>query len=156
MPTFVKVNSKEVREPEILDCARQLRARYKRVIAVGFCYGGWACFRLGAKGVKLVDAISTAHPSWLTKEEIDEIGVPVQAIAPQHDPTFTPELKSYFVTRLQELNLPFSYEYFPTVKHSFATRGDKKNSKVDREALERAKNTMVSWIKQWGHPVQAS
>ena len=40
-----------------------------------------------------MDCISTAHPSWLTKEEIEGVGVPVQILAPEIDPVFTPELK---------------------------------------------------------------
>ena len=40
-----------------------------------------------------MDCISTAHPSWLTEEEIEGVGVPVQILAPEIDPVFTPELK---------------------------------------------------------------
>jgi len=58
---FVAKNSRETREVEIFDCARELRAKYKKVGAVGFCYGGWAGFRLGAKQHQppLVDFVRT-------------------------------------------------------------------------------------------------
>lgn len=72
---FLGKNGKEVRFPEIKACAQALKKDFKKVGAIGFCYGGWAVFQLGAKGAGLVDAISTAHPSILTKEEIDNVGV---------------------------------------------------------------------------------
>jgi dienelactone hydrolase len=40
VPGFLKKNSRDIREPEIFECARVLRARYKKLGAVGFCYGG--------------------------------------------------------------------------------------------------------------------
>lgn len=72
---FIGRNSKEIRFPEMKACAEALRKDYKKIGAIGFCYGGWAVFQLGAKGANLVDAISTAHPSLLTHDEISNIGV---------------------------------------------------------------------------------
>ena len=45
-------NGKEKRWPEIVSCAKALKEEhgFKKVGAVGFCYGGWAVFQLGAKG----------------------------------------------------------------------------------------------------------
>ena len=42
MPGFMKRNARGVREPEIFACARELRGRYGRLGAVGYCFGGWA------------------------------------------------------------------------------------------------------------------
>jgi dienelactone hydrolase len=50
LPAFRAKNAKEIREPEIFECARELRAKYEFTAAVGFCYGGWAVFRLAASG----------------------------------------------------------------------------------------------------------
>lgn len=49
---FLGRHSKEVRWPEIEACAKALKRGhgYKKVGALGFCYGGWAVFQLGAKG----------------------------------------------------------------------------------------------------------
>lgn len=49
---FMGRNSKEIRYPEISACASALKSEhnFKKVGAVGFCYGGWAVFKLGAKG----------------------------------------------------------------------------------------------------------
>lgn len=79
LPGFMARNGREARENEIFQFAKALRAKYKKVGAIGFCYGGWAVFRLGAKEHQppLVDCIVAGHPSLLTKKDIDEVAVPV-------------------------------------------------------------------------------
>ena len=151
LPGFAARNGKAVREPEIIAFARVLRAQYKRVAAIGFCYGGWAVFRLGAKANNgLVDCVSTAHPSRLTKEEIQDVGVPVQIMAPEIDPVFTPELKEFSNRVVPSLGLDYDYQYFPGLEHAFAVRGNRSNE-AEMKGLERAKNAAAYWFKQWLH-----
>lgn len=150
VPGFLKKNARDIREPEIFECTRALRAKYKKVGAVGFCYGGWAVFRLGAKEHQppLVDCISTGHPSLLTKKDIDEVAVPVQILAPEIDPVFTAELKSYSFETIQKLGVPFDYQHFPGVEHACFIRGDTEKT-GEREAMARGKNAAVGWLKEF-------
>lgn len=161
IPSFTSRNSKAIREAEIFECARALRTQYghKQIGAIGFCYGGWAVFRLGSKAynnnvdgqeTKLVDCISTAHLSWLEKGEIENVGVPVQILAPEFDPAFTPELKEFSNRVIPTLGVAYDYQYFPGVAHAFATRGDPEKD-VERKGMERAKNAVVHWMKEWLH-----
>ncbi|KAE8382502.1 Alpha/Beta hydrolase protein [Aspergillus bertholletiae] len=152
LPGFLGRNTKAIREPEIFSCARALRTEHKHssVGAIGFCFGGWAVFRLGAKDVKLVDCIATAHPTMLEKKEISDIGVPVQVMAPEHDPQFTEELKAFSNEVIPKLGLPYDYQYFPSLTHGFATRGNP-NDKDEIAGMERAKNAAVLWFRQWLH-----
>lgn len=152
LPGFLAKNSREVREPEIFAFARALRARYRRVGAVGFCYGGWAVFRLGAREHQppLVDCITAGHPSLLVKKDVDDVAVPVQILAPEIDPVFTAELKTHSFEKIQRLRVPFDYQHFPGVEHSCFVRGDPE--KVgERAALARGKNAAVGWLKQFLH-----
>ena len=150
LPGFLKRNSRDIREPEIFDCARALRVKYKKVGAVGFCYGGWAVFRLGAKEHQpsLVDCIIAGQPSQLTKDDIDEVAVPVQILAPEIDAMFTAELKTYSFEMIQKLGVPFNYQHYPGVEHSCLTRGDAE-IKGEREAMARGKDDAVSWLRQF-------
>lgn len=145
---FIVRHSREIREPEIFDVARRLRSQYKKLAAVGFCYGGWAVFRLGAMEHQnsLVDCISTAHPSLLTKKDIDGVVVPVQVLAPEVDPVYTPELKLHTFNTLQANRIPFDYQHFPGMEHIFAVRGNLDNP-GERAAMLRAKNAAVAWMK---------
>ncbi|KAI9689362.1 MAG: hypothetical protein M1822_010013 [Bathelium mastoideum] len=152
LPGFMKKNSRASREPEIFDCARAMRQKHKRVGAVGFCYGGWAVCRLGAKEHQppLVDCITAGHPSLLTKEDIDNVAVPVQILAPEIDPVFTPELKLHSFESITKLGVPFDYQHFPGVQHACFTRGDDKKA-GEREAMIRGKNAAVGWLGQFLH-----
>ncbi|KAF2150504.1 dienelactone hydrolase family protein [Myriangium duriaei CBS 260.36] len=141
-------NSKDIRGPDIFAVAETLRKQYSRVGATGYCYGGWACFQLGGKGKNLVDAISVAHPSALTKEEIENVGVPVQIHAPEHDPVFNPELKKHALDTLPHSGNVFSYQLYPGQEHGFATRGDQRKSK-ERQAMTLAKDLTVAWFRNW-------
>ncbi|OGM47707.1 endo-1 [Aspergillus bombycis] len=149
---FLNRNTRDVREPQIFNCARALRVtnQYASLGAIGFCFGGWAVFRLGAKAVGLVDCVSTAHPTFLEERDIREIGVPVQIMAPEHDPQFNAELKAYSNEVIPTLGVPYDYQYFPTLTHGFATRGDPRD-KSERAGMERAKNAAVLWFRQWLH-----
>ena len=82
--------------------------RYKHTGAIGFCFGGWAVFTLGADK-DLVDAISTGHPTWLTNEEINNVAVPAQILAREIDLAFTPELKAHANSGIPTLGLPYDY-----------------------------------------------
>ncbi|KAJ2905609.1 hypothetical protein MKZ38_004903 [Zalerion maritima] len=147
---FVGKNGRDVREKEIFSCARALKKElgYEKVGAIGFCYGGWAVFRLASQTVdegekeeekkkkeKIVDCIVAAHPSMSTKEDVDGIdGVPTQMLAPEIDPAFTEELKMYFFRTMLKKGVPFDYQHFPSVVHGCLTRGDEKRD-GEREAL---------------------
>lgn len=152
LPSFMARNTKAIREPEIFACAKALRSehKYSSIGAIGFCFGGWGVFRLGAKEVRLVDCISTAHPTFLEKSEIRDIGVPVQILAPEHDPQFTEELKAFSNEVIPTLGVPYDYEYFPSLTHGFATRGNP-SDKNEMDGMERAKNAAVLWFRQWLH-----
>jgi dienelactone hydrolase len=145
-------NTKAIREPEIFSCAKALRTAhgYASIGAIGICYGGWAVFRLGAKDVQLVDCISTAHPTFLEQKDIREVGVPVQILAPEHDPQFTEELKAFSNEVIPKLGLPYDYQYFPSLEHGFATRGNL-NNQEEMFGVERAKDAAVLWFRQWLH-----
>jgi dienelactone hydrolase len=155
MAGFMERNSRAIREPEIIACAEALRAHgFTKIAAVGYCYGGWASFRLAALetagGKPLVDCISVAHPSLLTEADIDGARVPVQMLAPEIDPVYTAELKAHTFHKLQELGVPFDYQHFPGVAHASLVRGDEAKT-GERQAMARAKNATVNWLKQWLH-----
>ncbi|EED12181.1 dienelactone hydrolase family protein [Talaromyces stipitatus ATCC 10500] len=145
---FMSRHGRQVRESEIFECAKALRQQYKKLGAVGHCYGGWASFRLGAKSTKLVDVISVGHPSLLTKEDIDGIAVPVQVLAPEIDPVYSPELKLYTFQTVPTLGVPFDYQHFPGVVHGCLVRGDETKS-GERLAMIRGKNALVAWMSQF-------
>ncbi|GAW17380.1 hypothetical protein ANO14919_068370 [Xylariales sp. No.14919] len=154
LPKMAKLNSREIRGPEMVACAKALKAEhgFQRLGAIGFCYGGWAVCHLASKerGEKLVDAVSFGHPSWLVQEDIANLTVPIQLLAPEIDPSFTPELKKYTFATLLDLNLPFEYVHYPAIVHGSLVRGSEKLEK-EREAMAAAKNSAVAWFRRLLH-----
>lgn len=117
--------------------------------AVGYCWGGWAVFKLGAKsGNGLVDCISTAHPS-LLEMEIEKVGVPVQILAPENNFMFLPDMKAFVNMVIPNLGVPYDYQHFSGVEHGFATRGDMNSHEYN--AAVRAHCATIDWFKLWLH-----
>jgi dienelactone hydrolase len=146
---FIGRHSKEIRWPEVKASAQELKKKYSKVGAIGFCYGGWACFKLAAD-TSLIDAVSTAHPSLLDKAEVDAVKQPVQILAPENDFAYTEELKKYTLETLPKTGVSWEYIYFPGMQHGFAARGDPNDPK-QKEALERAKRSAVNFLTEYLH-----
>jgi dienelactone hydrolase len=163
--SYLARNGRKTQEPQMVACAKALRDDhgFGKVAAVGFCYGAWAAVRMGAMDTQgqmrtdplssakpLVDCVTVGHPSMLTREDIDNISVPIQVLAPEHDFVYTPELKLYTFQKLQTRPVPFDYQHFPGVYHACLVRGDE-TKPGERAAMARAKNAAVTWMTQWLH-----
>lgn len=148
MPGFSARNARPVREPQIFSAARALRsAGYAKVGGVGFCFGGWGVLRLAQ--ARLVDAIVCAHPSWVTNEDFEGIGVPVMFLAPEKDKQFSEDMKVHaFRTLVQEKSTPFEWVHFPDLEHGCLTKGDEK-IQGEREGMVKAKGAAVRWWSEW-------
>lgn len=76
------------------------------------------------------------------------MAVPVQMLAPEIDQAYPLELKLHTFETLQRLNVPFDYQHFPGVVHACFVRGDE-NKPGERAAMERGKNAVVGWLRQF-------
>lgn len=97
-----------------------------------------------------MDCISTAHPTDLEEEEIRSVAVPVQIMAPEMDPKFTPELKAFSNATIPTLNVAYDYQFFPGLAHAFAIRGNPQDPQ-ERKGMARAKDAAVYWFRLWLH-----
>jgi dienelactone hydrolase len=147
---FASIPSGNIHEHRIFEFAKVLRTRFRRLGAVGFCFGGWAVFRLAAKEHQppLVDCITAGHPTLVTEKDIDDIAVPVQILAPEYDAFYTEELKTHSLEMIQKVGLPFDFQHFPEVEHACFIRGDPRKA-GEWEAGERAKKSAVSWLRKF-------
>jgi dienelactone hydrolase len=153
MAGFSARNSRSIREPEIFAAAKELRSNgFKKIGAIGFCFGGWAVLRLASvkeEGASLVDAIVCAHPSWVTNADFDDVDIPVMFLAPEHDSMFPDDMKEYaFKTLLAKKSVPFEWVHFPGVAHGCLTKGDSR-VEGEREAMAKGKGLAVRWWGEW-------
>lgn len=126
--------------------AKHIRSQHTKVGVVGYCWGGKVAIELGGKNHNgLVDCISFAHPGGITKEDVFNVAVPVQIIAPEKDVPFPLKMRQFCNEEIPKLGVDYDYQHFPGAVHGFATRC---NVKVEGEkrALERAKNAAVGWF----------
>lgn len=86
----------------------------------------------------------------LEKADFDKVKVPVQLLAPEHDFTFTEDLKQYSLEALPKTGVNWEYVYFAGYTHGFASRGDPKDPSK-RPGLERAKRSAVAWFNEFLH-----
>jgi len=154
---YLTTNSREARSPEILACARHLRAQYPKLGAIGYCYGGWAGFYLASENLNptngsqpLLDCLTIGHPSLLTEADIDSVSsrVPTQILAPEFDAMYAPYLKAKTFKVLQEKGNPFEYRHFPGVEHACFVRGDPRKE-GERDAMDRGLRAAVGWMREW-------
>lgn len=146
---FKARNDKPIRRPEIYAAARKLREHYPRLGVIGFCFGGWSGLDLASKDNNgLIDCVSIGHPAWVTEDEISNVGVPTQIIAPEVDGPFNPDLKKFANEELQKKGVMYNYVYFPGVEHRFASQPelDKELWKV---SFERAQWQVCAWMKMF-------
>ena len=146
---FKARNAREIREPEIIKCVEALRSNgFKKIGAVGYCYGGWAVLSLASKG--LVDCVVCAHPSMVTESDIDNVAVPVMFLAPEHDPMFSDELKLYAFKKLvlEKKIVSVEWVHFPGMSHGCLTKGDAEQE-GEREAMTKGKDRAVTWWSEW-------
>lgn len=135
--------------PDILRFARHIRRLHTKVGVVGYCWGGSPALQLAARSQEdLVHCVSVAHPSSITKEEVDYLAVPTQIIAPEKDHLFPQEMKDYCNAKIPTLGIPYAYEWFPGVAHGFATRGNV-DDPDERKAMERACNAVIRWCNDF-------
>jgi dienelactone hydrolase len=158
LDAYLTANSREACSPEIIACARHLRAQYSKVGAIGYCYGGWAGFHIASEAFNpaddtqqpLIDCLVVGHPSLLTEADIDAVSprVPVMVLAPEVDAMYAPSLKAKTLRVFPEKGMPFVYRHFPVVEHNCFVRGDPERE-GERDAMERGLIAAVGWLGEW-------
>lgn len=120
---------------------------FKKVGAVGYCFGGKYVARFLAEG-KGIDVGYTAHPSFVTDEELAAITGPFSISAAETDTIFTTELRHKSETILIGTKQPFQINLFSGVSHGFAMRGDL-SVKAEKFGREQAFLQAVAWFNEY-------
>ncbi|KAJ5814687.1 hypothetical protein N7474_006464 [Penicillium riverlandense] len=117
----------------------------KQVGAVGYCFGGKYVCRFLKPGQ--IDVGYTAHPSFVTDEELAGIAGPLSIAAAEIDQIFTTELRHKSEDILIKGGRPWQLNLFGGVSHGFAVRGDP-NDQKQKYAKEQAFCQAVGWFNQ--------
>ncbi|KXG53223.1 Dienelactone hydrolase [Penicillium griseofulvum] len=134
-------------EPPIVSTLKYIRETLgvKKVGAVGYCFGGKYVCRFLKPGQ--IDVGYTAHPSFVTHEELGAIKGPLSISAAEVDSIFTTQLRHESEDILIKADQPWQINLFSGVSHGFAVRADLSDPK-QKWAKEQAFCQAVNWFNQ--------
>ncbi|KAF7115808.1 hypothetical protein CNMCM5793_003448 [Aspergillus hiratsukae] len=118
----------------------------KKIAGVGYCFGGKYVCRFLKPGK--IDVGYTAHPSFVSKEELGAIAGPLSIAASEIDNIFTTELRHESEDILIKTGQPWQINLFSGVTHGFAVRADLSN-KHFKFCKEQAFYQAVAWFQQY-------
>jgi dienelactone hydrolase len=110
-----------------------------------YCFGGKLGAELNAKG--LTDATVLAHPSLITKADIDALKTPSTFALSELDHAFDESMTEYVQKTLKD-KIPMEVVTYPGTVHGFASRGDLSVESV-RKGSEGAMVQAVNWFKKY-------
>ncbi|KAJ5898776.1 Protein AIM2 [Penicillium taxi] len=118
----------------------------KKIGAVGYCFGAKYVIRHLKSGK--IDVGYSAHPSFVTHEELGAIEGPLSISAAETDSIFTTQLRHESEETLIKVGKPWQINLFSAVTHGFAVRGDL-NVPIQKWAKEQAFCQAVAWFRQY-------
>jgi len=120
---------------------------FKKIGAVGYCFGAKYVVRFLAKG-KGIDVGFVAHPSFVDEEELAAITGPLSIAAAETDGIFPAEKRHKSEGILIATKQPYQINLFSGVEHGFSVRCDL-SVKVQKFAKEQAFLQAVAWFDNY-------
>ncbi|PGH13602.1 hypothetical protein AJ79_03595 [Helicocarpus griseus UAMH5409] len=115
----------------------------QKIAAVGYCFGGKYVARFLMDGK--IDSGYTAHPSFITEEELAAIQKPLSIVAAEDDTIFPREKRIESESILVKTKQRFQINLISGVQHGFAVRADL-SAPGSRFAMEAAFVQAVMWF----------
>ncbi|KAJ5769842.1 uncharacterized protein N7511_001893 [Penicillium nucicola] len=147
-PSWLPKHQPEVVGPIVEKTLKYVRETLgvKKIAAVGYCFGG----KYVARYLKpnQIDVGFSAHPSFVTREELGAIQGPFSIAAAEVDSIFTTELRHESEGILIKAAQPWQINLFSGVSHGFAVRADLSDPK-QKWAKEQAFGQSVAWFNQY-------
>ena len=149
---FLSFNVKTKRFPQILKVAQDLKKKYAKVFAVGYCWGAWACAMLAAEQ-ELLSGIAMYHPSLLElPKDLENLVVPTLIGVSVIDGQFPRESReiaeNVFEEKTKKEKLPVKLIIYPGTAHGFAIRADP-NDAISSLAAKQAMEEIAQFFKMF-------
>jgi len=120
---------------------------YKKIGAVGYCFGAKYVVRFLPKG-KGIDVGFVAHPSFVEESELSAIQGPLSIAAAETDQIFPAEKRHKSEQILIETKQPYQINLYSGVVHGFSVRGDV-SKKQEKFAKEQAFLQAITWFNEY-------
>jgi len=120
---------------------------YKKIGAVGYCFGAKYVVRFMPKG-KGIDVGYVAHPSFVEEDELRAIQGPLSIAAAETDHIFPAAKRHKSEEILVETKQPYQINLYSGVEHGFSVRCDP-SVKHEKFAKEKAFLQAVQWFDEY-------
>lgn len=120
---------------------------FQRIGAVGYCFGGKYVMRYLRSGADKIDVGYTAHPSFVTADELMAVTAPLAISAAESDYIFTTEKRHETESILKASGVAYQINLYAAVQHGFAVRGDLSDRTVVY-AKENAFLQALQWFQE--------
>lgn len=146
---WLKGHGTERVDPIIKATIAELKKTYnvQKIGGVGYCFGGKYVARFMAEG-QGIDVGYTAHPSFMSAEELKGIKGPLSIAAAETDHIFPAEKRRESEDILKEMGATYQMTLFSGVEHGFAVRADIKQKHI-KFAKEAAFEQAVTWFNEY-------
>ncbi|PPQ76098.1 hypothetical protein CVT26_004605 [Gymnopilus dilepis] len=126
------------------------KKKYEKIGAVGYCFGGSTCVRMGS--TDLVDSVVIAHPGRFTMDQVKAIKVPTAWVCAEDDMFFPDTLRNQaeavFKAREGKDNfVEYEFKEYKGTAHGFASRPNLDLPEI-KAAYEGAFSQTVEWFKK--------
>jgi len=123
---------------------------YQKIGAVGYCFGGSICIRIGGKGI--VDSLVIAHPGSFTVDQVKQITIPSAWECAEEDNAFPHQMRvdceAVFAARKDKEDF-VEYEFvdYKGTAHGFAARPNFALPDI-AEAYQKALDHTIAWFEK--------
>ncbi|KAF2101625.1 dienelactone hydrolase family protein [Rhizodiscina lignyota] len=145
---WMKPHGPDSVDPIIAKSLEEMRGKYgcKNIGGVGYCFGAKYVVRFLKKGK--IDVGYSAHPSFVTADELKAIEGPFAITAAETDHIFPAEKRHESEVILKDTKLPYQIFLFSGVEHGFAVRSDITQRHI-KLAKEQAFLQAVHWFDEF-------
>ncbi|KAF8817127.1 alpha/beta-hydrolase [Phlegmacium glaucopus] len=152
LPNLLLTNRSSVTDRRLHSFINLLKEtkKYEKIGAVGYCFGGSSCVRLG--GANLVNSIVICHPGRFTIDQVKAINIPTAWICAEEDMFFPDSLRlaseAVFAERKDKENyVDYELKVYNGTTHGFAARANLQVPEL-KKAHEDAFDQTVEWFKK--------
>ncbi|GLA67148.1 hypothetical protein AtubIFM54640_010125 [Aspergillus tubingensis] len=154
IPDWISRHGTDAVDPIVEATLKDMRQELgiRRIAAAGYCFGGKYLARFLKSGK--IDIGYSAHPSFISEEELAAIENPFSISAAEIDGLFTRELRHKSEEILSKTGKPYQLNLLSGVEHGFAVRADLSKPQ-NKFAKEQAFVQALGWFDSELQPASA-
>ncbi|KAG2172282.1 hypothetical protein INT43_004823 [Umbelopsis isabellina] len=148
MQTWAKksIERRPQHHDEIHNVLKELKFKYPKIAASGYCWGGFYSIRL-ATHEDVIDCAIASHPSLVeVPKDIEDVKKPILFVCAEEDSQFGDEKREKTKEVLTQKGVGAEFQYYPGTTHGWTVRGETTGPVAG--AAKKAKDDTVNFIRK--------